>query len=90
MVDFPFSAKPSFNPIKAGGSESMYINVYSPIFQGQLIEQKIRPITFIVLALGKVEKRQKKKGNKMYFLFCFLNKYHDMFLHSFFKGFSKI
>ena len=58
------------NPIKAGGSESMYSlgwgvprpppqkkaleNSYrvkmhvSPVFQGQLIEKKIRSITFIV------------------------------------------
>ena len=66
----------------------MHIN--RPIFQGQLIEKKIRPITLIVLALGKVEKRQKKRVTKCIFCFVFLNKYHDMFLHSFFKGFSKI
>ena len=47
-----------FNPIKAGGSESMYslkkalenrykaeMHVHSPIYQGQLIEKKIRSIT---------------------------------------------
>ena len=58
-----------FNPIKAGGSESMYslkkalenrykaeMHVHSPIYQGQLIEKKIRSITYIVWVLGRVEK----------------------------------
>ena len=57
------------NPIKAGGSESMYslgalenryrveMHVHSPICQCQLIEEKIRPLTSIVWALGWVEKK---------------------------------
>ena len=64
MVDFPFSAKPSFNPIKAGGSESMYINVYSPIFQGQLIEQKIDRYNFYSLGAREGYKKLPKKGQK--------------------------
>ena len=38
--------------------ENMYrveIHVHSPIFQGQLIEKKIRSITFIVWVLGRIE-----------------------------------
>ena len=73
-----------FNPIKAGGSESITwkyllilklschvykralenrykveMHVYSPVFQGQLIEKK-RSITFIVWVLGRVKKMPKK------------------------------
>ena len=52
------------------GLEGMFI---AKFFKASLLKKKIRPITLIVLALGKVEKRQQqKKGNKMYFLFCFL------------------
>ena len=36
------------------------MHVYSPVFQGQLIEKKIRSITFIVLVLGRVKKIPKK------------------------------
>ena len=40
--------------------------VHSPIFQDQqLIEKKIRPITYIVWALGRVEKKAKKRVKKM-------------------------
>ena len=37
------------------------MHVYSPVFKGQLIEKKIRSITFIVCVLRRVEKRPKKK-----------------------------
>ena len=77
------------NPIKAGGSESMYslggrashapdpkkktlensyrveMHVYSPVFQGQLIEKKIRSITLLVWVLGRVEKMPLKKSKKI-------------------------
>ena len=36
------------------------MHVHIPIFQGQLIEKKIRSITFIVWVLGRVEKNAKK------------------------------
>ena len=36
------------------------IHVHSPIFQGQLKETKIRPITLIVWVLGRVKKMSKK------------------------------
>ena len=65
-----------FNPVKGGGSESMYrmgggashmnMDVYSPIFQGQLIEKKIRSITFKVCVLRRV-----KKIPKIFVLFLF-------------------
>ena len=32
------------------------MHVHSPIFQGQLIEKKIRPITLIAQVLGRVGK----------------------------------
>ena len=66
-----------FNPIKDGGSASMYrrkgalenryrvkMHVHSQILQDQLIEKKIRSITFIVWVPGRVEKNA-KKGQKM-------------------------
>ena len=40
------------------------MHVYSPVFQGQLIEKKIRSITFIVWVLGRVEKNAAKKSLK--------------------------
>ena len=40
------------------------MHVYSPVFQGQLIEKKIRSITFIVWVLGRVEKKGFKKSKK--------------------------
>ena len=36
------------------------MHVHSPIFQGQLREKKIRPITLIVWVLGRVKKMPKK------------------------------
>ena len=39
------------------------MHVHSPIVQGQLIEKKIRSITFIVWVLVRVEKNA-KKGKK--------------------------
>ena len=36
------------------------MHVHSPIFQGQLKEKKIRPITLIVWVLGRVKKMPKK------------------------------
>ena len=53
------------------------MHVRSLIFQGQLIEKKIRSITFIVWALGRVEKMP-KQGQKKYFL-CYQSVTH--FLH---------
>ena len=41
-------------------------------FQGQLIEKKIRSITFIVLVLGRVEKNALKKVKKMSKIFFFV------------------
>ena len=38
------------------------------------MKKKIRPITLIVLALGKVEKRPKKGEPKLIFCFVFLTK----------------
>ena len=43
------------------------MHVRSLIFQGQLIEKKIRSITFIVWALGRVEKMP-KQGQKKFSL----------------------
>ena len=40
------------------------MHVYSPVFQGQLIEKKISSITFIVWVLGRVEKNAKKGKKK--------------------------
>ena len=40
------------------------IHVHSPVFQGQLIEKKIRSITFIVWVLGRIEKNALKKVKK--------------------------
>ena len=47
------------------------MHVHNPVFQGQLIEKKIRLITFIVWVLGRVEKNAKKgqKNVKNVFLF---------------------
>ena len=39
------------------------MHVYSPVFQGQLIEKIIRSITFIVWVLGRIEKNA-RKGKK--------------------------
>ena len=36
------------------------MHAHSPIFHGQLKEKKIRPITFIVWVLGRVEKGSNK------------------------------
>ena len=44
------------------------MHVYSAIFQGQLREKKVRPITFI----GRVEKMPKKRVKNEIFV---LNKY---------------
>ena len=70
------------------------MHVHSPIFQGQLIEKKNRSITFIVGVLGRVEKKCQKKRAKnvknIFFLFKTNIKVWHMFLHPFFKGFSKI
>ena len=47
------------HPLKKKALENRYrveIHVHSPIFQGQLIEKKIRSITFLVWVLGKVKK----------------------------------
>ena len=53
--------------------------VYSPIFQGQLIEKKIRSITFRVWVLGKVDKKYLKKVKKMLKIFFFVfNKYQSV------------
>ena len=41
------------------------MNVYSPIFQIQLIENRIRPITLIVWVLGRDVKNVKKRDIKM-------------------------
>ena len=59
-------------PPGKGLRERVEMNVHSPIFQGQLIEKKLRPIILIVCELGKVEKNAKKKvkKGKKYF-FCF-------------------
>ena len=46
------------------------MHVYSPVFQGQLIEKKIRSITFIVCSVqGRVEKNAKKGKKNAIFLF---------------------
>ena len=45
------------------------MNVHSPIFQGQLKEKKITPITVIVWVLGRVEKNAKKNGQKKKYIF---------------------
>ena len=45
------------------------MHAHSPIVQGQLIEKKIRSITFVVCALGRVEKNVKK---------IFKNKYQSV------------
>ena len=79
------------NPIKAGGSESMYrkkalenryrveVHVHNPICQCQLIEKKIRPIASIVWVQGRVEKKRQKGVRKMKKYFCFvLNKYQSV------------
>ena len=55
------------------------MHVHSPIFQGQLIEKKIRSITFIVCVLERVEK--KKKNLKQ------ISKCGHMFLHPFSRAF---
>ena len=39
--------------------------IAQPVFQGQLIEKKIRSIIFIVWVLGRVEKKCLKKVEKM-------------------------
>ena len=52
---------------------------HSPIFQGQLIEKKIRSITFIVWVLERVEKNALKKVKKMLKIFFFVqNKYQSV------------
>ena len=44
------------------------MHVFSQIFQGQLIEKKIRSITFVVWVLGRVKKiGQKGKKNVLFF-----------------------
>ena len=48
------------------------MHVHSPVFQGQLIEKKIRSITFIVWVLKRVEQnalKKVKKMSKIFFLF---------------------
>ena len=47
------------------------MHVYSPIFQGQLIEKKIKSKTFIVWVLGRV-KKMPKKVKKMLKIFFFV------------------
>ena len=55
------------------------MHLYSPIFQGQLIEKKIRSITFRVWVLGKVDKKYLKKVKKMLKIFFFVfNKYQSV------------
>ena len=61
-------------PLEKGlrNSYRIEMHVHSPVFQGQLIEKKIRSITFIVWVLGRVEKNAKRKVKKMlkiFFLF---------------------
>ena len=48
------------------------MHIQSAIFQGQLREKKVRPITFIVWVLGRVEKMPKKRVKNEIFV---LNKY---------------
>ncbi len=43
------------------------MHVHSPICQCQLIEEKIRPLTSTVWALGWVEKNAKKGSDKYFF-----------------------
>ena len=55
------------------------MHVHSPTFQGQLIEKKIRSITFIVWVLGRVEKKAKKRSKNVkniFFLFKTISKTH--------------
>ena len=47
------------------------MHVHRPIFQGQLIEKKIRSITFIVWVLGRVDKNTLKKSKNMLKIFIF-------------------
>ena len=49
------------------------MHVHSPIFQGQLIEKKIEPITLIVWVLRRVEKITKKGKKNVKIIFCFTN-----------------
>ena len=47
------------------------MHVHSPVFQGQIIEKKIRSITFIGWVLGRVEKNAEKKVKKNAKIFFF-------------------
>ena len=53
------------NPPYKKALENRYrvdMHVKNQIFQGQLIEKKIRSITFFVWGLGRVEKNAKKRS----------------------------
>ena len=58
--DVPFPQK---NTLDSKYVVKMHVN--SPILQGQLIEKKISPLTFIVCLLGRVEEMPKKSVGKM-------------------------
>ena len=47
----------------------------SPMFQGQLIEKKIRTITYVVWVLERVEKNAKKRLKNIFFV---QNKYQSV------------
>ena len=63
------------------------MHVHSPICQCQLIEEKIRPLTSIVWALGWVEKKGQIKENQ---IFCFFQSDVTHVSISIFKVISKI
>ena len=66
--------------------------MHSPIIQGQLIEKKIRPITFIVWVLGRVEKNAKKRlKNVKNIFFCLkqISKCDTCFYIHFSRAFKK-
>ena len=68
------------------------MHVYSPVFQGQLIEKKIRSITFIVWVLGRVEKNAKKKVKKcknIFFCLKQISKCDTCFYTHFSRAFQK-
>ena len=67
------------------------MHVYSPVFQGQLIEKKITSITFIVWVLGRVEKMPKKKSKNVKNIFFCLKQISkcDTCFYAHFQGLFK-
>ena len=66
------------------------MHVHSPIFQGQLIENKIRSITFLVWVLGrvkKISKKVKKNVKNNFFFFKQISKCDTCFYIHFSRAF---